>query len=92
MLENVEANKLHQEIAFYLGADRFNLNKIYKTTDGNLVRSKSEVIISNLLHAAGINYRYEEPLEIGGEKILPDFTIYLSDGRKIFSFQSPRQL
>ena len=84
MLENNEADKLHQEIAFYLGADKFNLNRIYKTHDGNFVRSKSEVIIANLLYAAGMNYRYEEPLEIDSVKILPDFTIYLPNGRKIF--------
>lgn len=84
MLKRVEESALHQEIAFYLGVDRFNLNKIHKTADGNFVRSKSEVIIANLLHAAGINYRYEKPLEFDGGKILPDFTIYLSGGRKIF--------
>jgi ATP-dependent DNA helicase RecQ len=84
MIENNEADKLHQEIAFYLGADRFNLNRIYKTQDENFVRSKSEVIIANLLYAAGINYRYEEPIEVDGAKILPDFTIYLPNGRKIF--------
>ena len=31
-----------------------------------------------------MNYRYEEPLEVDGAKILPDFTIYLPNGRKIF--------
>lgn len=84
MLEKVSADELHQEIALYLGADKFNLKKIHQTADGNFVRSKSEVIIANLLHAAGINYRYEEPLHYNGGKILPDFTIYLSNGRKIF--------
>ena len=39
------------------------------------MRSKSEVIIANLLHANRINYRYEEPLEVGGLTKLPDFTI-----------------
>ena len=48
---------------------------IYRTARGELVRSKSEVIIANLLHANRINYRYEEPLEIGGLTKLPDFTI-----------------
>ena len=84
LLENNTADNLHQEIAFYLGADKFNLNRIYKTHDGNFVRSKSEVIIANLLYAAGMNYRYEESLEVDGAKILPDFTIYLPNGRKIF--------
>lgn len=84
MLERVGSNELHQEIAFYLGADKFTLNKIHRTTDDKIVRSKSEVIISNLLHATGMNYRYEEPLTYDGGEILPDFTIYLSNGRKIF--------
>ena len=84
MLEKVAADKLHQEIAFYLGADKFTLNKIYHTADDKVVRSKSEVIIANLLHAADMNYRYEEPLHYNGGQILPDFTIYLSNGRKIF--------
>lgn len=84
MIERVDANELHQEIAFYLGANKFSLNRIHKTTDGNFVRSKSEVIIANALHAAGIAYRYEEPLCYCGGKILSDFTIYLPNGRKIF--------
>ena len=48
---------------------------IHRTARGELVRSKSEVIIANLLHANGIDYRYEEPLEIEGLTKLPDFTI-----------------
>ena len=39
------------------------------------MRSKSEVIIANLLQAKGIDYRYEEPLEIDGVTKYPDFTI-----------------
>ncbi len=48
---------------------------IHRTTRRELVRSKSEVIIANLLHAKGIDYRYEEPLEIDGVIKFPDFTI-----------------
>lgn len=82
---NLQPNELHQEIAAYLGMNKFLLNQIYTTSDGNLVRSKSEVIISNLLSAAGINYCYEEKLFYeDGKYILPDFTIYLKDGTKIF--------
>ncbi|MBR1397518.1 MAG: ATP-dependent DNA helicase RecQ [Selenomonadaceae bacterium] len=86
LLENhFNNNELHQEIARYLGMDKFLLNKIYKTADGNFVRSKSEVIISDLLYCANINYNYEEKLYYDGKKfILPDFTIYLPDGKKIF--------
>ena len=86
LLENtVAGNELHQEIAAYLGMDKFSLGKIHKTVDGNFVRSKSEVIISNLLYSSGIKYSYEEKLfYAAGEFILPDFTIYLPDGKKIF--------
>jgi hypothetical protein len=48
---------------------------IHRTTRGELVRSKSEVIIADLLHANGINYLYEEPLKLGGTIRYPDFTI-----------------
>jgi hypothetical protein len=33
------------------------------------------VIIANLLHAKGIDYHYEHPLELGGVVKYPDFTI-----------------
>ena len=84
LLKNNSADELHSEIAIYLGANKFNAKKIHATADGNFVRSKSEVIIANLLHAAGLNYRYEEPLEVDGKEIFPDFTIFLSGGQKIF--------
>lgn len=76
---------LHQEIASYLGMDKYQLNRIYKTVDGNLVRSKSEVIICNLLAKAGIDYEYERLLEYEPGKVInPDFTIYLPNGTTVF--------
>ena len=55
------------------------------TIDGNDVRSKSEVIICNLLYNAGIRYKYEEVLEYEPGKIInPDFTIMLSNGKKVY--------
>ena len=48
---------------------------IHRTARGEAVRSKSEVIIANLLNDRGIDYRYEEPLEIDGLIKFPDFTI-----------------
>ena len=48
---------------------------IHRTARGEAVRSKSEVIIANLLDAAGVDYRYEEKLEIDGVTKFPDFTI-----------------
>lgn len=76
---------LHQEIAGYLGMDKYQLGRIYQSNDGNYVRSKSELIICELLAKAKIKYKYEELLEYEpGRKINPDFTIYLANGRKIF--------
>ena len=54
-------------------------NLIYRTDRGELVRSKSEWIIADKLHAAGIDYQYEQPLILGGIERLPDFTIVDDD-------------
>ena len=54
-------------------------NLIYRTDRGELVRSKSEWIIADKLHAAGIDYQYEQPLLLGGFDCLPDFTIIDDD-------------
>ena len=49
---------------------------IHRTIKGELVRSKSEVIIANMLHEAGIEYEYEKELNLGEDGIrIPDFTI-----------------
>ena len=59
----------------------FPENLRYETEQGDFVRSKSEVIIANILyqHRNNIIYKYEKPLEIieNGRKktIYPDFTI-----------------
>lgn len=56
--------------------DKFLEEKlIHVTSRGEAVRSKSEVIIANLLHSKKIHYHYETPLEIGGITKYPDFTI-----------------
>ena len=59
---------------------------IHRTTRGELVRSKSEVIIANLLYGLGIAYAYEQPF-VGqdGSVRYPDFTIEDAEiGRRIF--------
>ncbi len=48
---------------------------IHLTSRGEAVRSKSEVIIANLLHTKGVQYHYEQPLELDGVVKYPDFTI-----------------
>ncbi len=59
---------------------------IHRTVRGELVRSKSEVIIANLLDAAGLDYAYEEELKLNdGRTRVPDFTIRKSG--KIFYWE-----
>lgn len=49
---------------------------IHRTARGEMVRSKSEVIIANLLNTASLDYTYERELtgEVTGGTIRPDFT------------------
>ena len=49
---------------------------IHRTRKGHAVRSKSEVIIADLLYSEHIDYQYEQPLDMpDGSRRLPDFTI-----------------
>ena len=49
---------------------------IHRTERGDLVRSKSELVIADKLHARGIDYGYEQPLVLpNGRTRYPDFTI-----------------
>ena len=47
----------------------------HKCVSGNLVRSKSEVLIDMLLYTHKIPFRYENPLTLDGITLYPDFTI-----------------
>jgi len=50
--------------------------KIHRALTGEMVRSKSEVIIANMLHQHEIPFRYEIPLYApDGTFYLPDFTL-----------------
>ena len=54
----------------------YESGKIHEALSGDMLRSKSEVIIANLLHEREIPFRYEQPLFAGdGTLRLPDFTI-----------------
>ena len=49
---------------------------MFYTSKGERVRSKSEVIIADVLNREGVPYRYEYPIYIKGiGKIYPDFTV-----------------
>jgi len=54
--------------------------KIHETLSSYMVRSKSEVIIANMLFERKIPFKYEFPLfsEIDGSFYLPDFTITIN--------------
>ena len=47
----------------------------YYTDKGERVRSKSEIIIANMLNTFDIPYKYECPLRLGNILVYPDFTI-----------------
>lgn len=59
--------------------------KIHVTSKGLRVRSKSEVIIAELLDAWGIPYRYEMLIHFEGKTYCPDFTINING--KIFYWE-----
>lgn len=58
------------------------------TCRGEQVRSKSEVIIADALDAAGVPYRYEQALYLGGlNPVYPDFTVLNVRTRKEFVWE-----
>ncbi|WP_375053865.1 AAA family ATPase [Virgibacillus sp. JSM 102003] len=53
----------------------FEESLIHRTIRGELVRSKSEVIVANILNQLDIEYSYEELLTVEGKTYIPDFTL-----------------
>ncbi|MGO5160845.1 MULTISPECIES: hypothetical protein [unclassified Bilifractor] len=63
-------------------------NRIYKTKQGEEVRSKSELIIANTLFEKNIPYRYECPLTDSGRIwAVPDFTVLNVRERKEYYWE-----
>lgn len=59
-----------------VGTQRFDGKHIHRSRRGELMISKSEVLIANELQSAGIEYAYERPLVVSdGSRRYPDFTI-----------------
>lgn len=54
----------------------------HRTVKGERVRSKSEVIIADILFLKGIEYHYEENLTIGKEVIAPDFKVAVASQQR----------
>ncbi len=60
----------------FIGKEIKESDNMQRTDLGEIVRSKSELNIANLLYKNGIPYKYECPLILStGEKIHPDFTV-----------------
>lgn len=73
--ESFETNSSHPE------------HLIHTTLAGHKVRSKSEVIIANLLYTNHIPYRYEAALPLKEFTAYPDFTIMHPVTNKIFYWE-----
>lgn len=61
----------------------FAQNLIHRTKEGIFVRSKSEVIVGNLLHDAEILFEYERTYDSPNGKRLPDFSLISNDDELI---------
>lgn len=59
----------------------------YETQRGEIVRSKSEVIIADALYFAKIPYHYEKPLKVGNKVVHPDFTVLNVKNRKEYYWE-----
>ena len=78
---SVKQKIIQWEAEVYEKNTKYSENLKFETDQGELVRSKSEIIIANLLYQNQnhILYKYERPLELNVEgrskTIYPDFTI-----------------
>lgn len=60
---------------------------LYKAPSGNLVRSKSEVLIDLALTRRNIPFRYECALELNETTLFPDFTILHPETQEIIYWE-----
>ena len=75
-MTNLFADPLPCEVAVNSQKRFLEEGLIHRTERGELVRSKSELVIADKLHARGIDYAYEQPLVLAnGRTRYPDFTI-----------------
>ena len=75
-MTNLFADPLPREVTVNAQQRFLEEGLIHRTERGDLVRSKSELVIADKLHARGIDYAYEQPLVVtNGRTRYPDFTI-----------------
>ena len=70
---------VHKPQITQVGDTFFDEKLIHKTARGELVRSKSEVIIADALFHNGLEYQYEPELILEGKVKRPDFKIIDAD-------------
>ena len=75
-------NLFHGNIRARDDAIPYAENLIHRTEKGHLVRSKSELVIANILHQLGIEYEYERVCEGTAEpgRLRPDFSFVTPEG------------
>lgn len=89
-IERLTLKRSHDwAMAKFEGNPYYYRNLKYKTSFGLMVRSKSEIIIAEMLHAAGILFRYEPKIKLtdqnGNTKsYYPDFVIMLASGELLY--------
>lgn len=69
----------HRPQVVQVGETFYEDRLIHRTIRGELVRSKSEVIIANCLHYNGLEYIYEPELVLEGRVKRPDFKVVDDD-------------
>ena len=73
---NLFADPLPREVTVGVQPRFLEDGLIHRTERGDLVRSKSELVIADKLHARDIDYTYEQPFRLPNGRIrYPDFTI-----------------
>ena len=76
MADNETCSKKWRSLPFQ--TNNFELQeKVFKTKQGDMVRSKSELILADIYYELGIPYRYECELILkNGSAYYPDFTLF----------------
>lgn len=71
----------------YETCKKYPEKRIFKSSSGNMVRPKSEVLIDMVLYTNKIPFRYECELSLGELTIYPDFTIKHPKNGKIYYWE-----
>jgi len=75
-MTNLFSDPAPQEVVTGSASRFLDGRHIHRTERGELVMSKSELVIADKLHARGIDYVYEKPLVLAEGRVrYPDFTI-----------------